>query len=325
MKTNRDKEYYLRRAAKGFKTLVIYFCVTRPQYEKAYRKDGKFSKDELMRQMDFLSNWKSKSRREKQLLAKKYAAYSKAFNYTFDIPRKLVSDVLGAYQDEAGKLVRIHYDEVVDKLVADGLIEKVNHGTRGKVDEDGTYKVKAYWTNKYLLANRDYWFKLLADPNYSDYTKYPLDDEGFVLRAITIIAKYRKQTIPQKPIQESTDAKPTKDFAQHEMDLKREKFKKRLVKELMDGVVRGLVDEGTAQNELARSKFSQKEIDEFTARVPLEKKVHKLKLLLRCGEINLDGYMLGLKKLGMPDELLARVRAQWEKEFSENPNGENLK
>ena len=32
-------------------------------------------------------------------------------------------------------------------------------------------------------------------------------------------------------------------------------FKERLVKELMDGVVRGLVDEGTAQNELARASW----------------------------------------------------------------------
>ena len=325
MKTNRDKEYYLRRATKGFKTLVTYFCVTRPQYEKAYRKHGKFSKDELMRQMDFLSTWQERSKKEKQILAYKYAAYARTFNYTFDIPRKLVSDVLGAYQDEAGRLVRIHCDEVVDKLVADGFIEKVNHGTRGKVDDDGNYKVKAYWTNKYLLANRDYWLKLLADPRFSDYTKYPHDDEGFVARAIKIIVKHRKQTIPQKPIQESTDAKPTKDSAQHEMDLKRKKFKERLVKELMDGVVRGLVDEGTAQNELARAEFSQKEIDAFTARMSWKKKVHRLKLLLRHGEINLDGYILVLKKLGFSDERLANIRAKWEKELSENPNGETLK
>ena len=314
MKTNRDKEYYLRRAAKGFKTLVIYFCVTRPQYEKAYRKDGKFSKDELMRQMDFLSNWKSKSRREKQLLAKKYAAYSKAFNYTFDIPRKLVSDVLGAYQDEAGKLVRIHYDEVVDKLVADGFIEKVNHGTRGKVDEDGTYKVKAYWTNKYLLANRDYWFKLLADPNFSDYTKYPLDDEGFVVRAIRIIAKYRKQTISQKPDQEV-------DEKESASAMSRKKYIERVVKGLGSEFVRGAMDAGTLQNELARAKFTQREIDEIMPRLEKARKGYwkqTVGKMVREGQMNLNEVFFQYKVHGeiVDDEKKAAI-CKW---FHENFN-----
>jgi hypothetical protein len=299
MKTNRDKEYYLRRAAKGFKTLVIYFCVTRPQYEKAYRKDGKFSKDELMRQMDFLSNWKSKSRREKQFSAKKYAAYSKAFNYTFDIPRKLVSDVLGAYQDETGKLVRIHCDEVVDKLVADGFIEKVNHGTRGKMDEDGTYKVKAYWTNKYLLANRDFWLKLLADPRFSDYTKYPRDDEGFVLRAIRIIAKYRKQTIPQKDIQEPFEKKTFNNFS------KLNKYKAQVVRGLGNEFLRGLMNAGTLQDELARAKFTQKEIDEI---VPKLERAKKERMEGRLPSIeNREA-----QKSMTPEELNKQKRAIWD-------------
>ena len=281
MKTNRDKEYYLRRATRGFKTLVIYFCVTRPQYEKAYRKDGKFSKDELMRQMDFLSTWRSRSRREKQLLAKNYATYSRTFNYTFDIPRKLVSDVLGAYQDEAGKLVRIHCDEVVDKLVADGFIEKVNHGTRGKVDENGNYKVKAYWTNKYLLANKGYWLKILADTRYSDYTKYPLDEEGFVARAIKIIAKYRKQTIPQKVANEPMETTPTKDVPQDEAATQMKKFKKRVLKELADGFTRGLAEESTVESELARASFSKKEIDEIMPKLRKARSEHWKEKLVR--------------------------------------------
>lgn len=294
MKMNRDREYYLRRATKGFKTLVVYFCVTRPQYETAYHKDGKFSKKELMRQMDFLSNWKSRSRREKELLAKNYATYSRTFNYTFDIPRKLVSDVLGAYQDETGKLVRIHCDEVVDKLVADGFIDKVNHGTRGKVDDDGNYKVKAYWTNKYLLANRDYWLKLLADPKYSDYTKYPLDDEGFVLRAIKIIAKYRKKTIPQKPAQERDEKKSAPTTP-------REKFKERLIKELEDGFVRGLADDCTVERELARVKFSQNEIDVIMSRLRRLRKEH------------LEGKMVSapVEKVRSREELNALCAAIW--------------
>ena len=325
MKTKRDKDYYLARATKGFKTLVIYYSVTRPQYEKAYHKDGKFSTDELLRQLDFLCEWKNRTPRERQLLAHTYATYARTFNFTFSIPSKLVNTVLGEYRDEHGKLVRIHKAEVIDKLVRDGYINVLNHGSKTRKGEDGKIHKTCYWGKKYLLANRDYWFKLLADSRYSDYAKYPIDKECFVLRAVRIIAKYRKQTIPQKPIQESTTAKPTKDFAQHETTANREKFKERLVKELMDGVIRGLVDEGTAQNELARAKFSQEEIDKLTARMHLEKQVHRLQLLLRHREISLDGYISQLKKLGFSDERLAKVRAAWEKEFSENPNGETLK
>ena len=325
MKTKRDKDYYLARATKGFKTLVIYYSVTRPQYEKAYHKDGKFSTDELLRQLDFLDEWKTRTPRERQLLAHTYATYARTFNYTFSIPSELVNKVLGEYRDEQGKLVRIHKEEVIDKLVRDGYIKVLNHGSKTRKGEDGKIHKTCYWGKKYLLANRDYWFKLLADSRYSDYAKYPIDKECFVLRAVKIIAKYRKQTIPQKPIQESTTAKPTKDFAQDETTLSREKFKERLVKELMDGVIRGLVDEGTAQNEMARAKFSQAEIDKYTTRFHLAKKVHRLQLLLRHREINLDGYMYGMKKLGFSDERLAKMRAAWEKELSENPNEGTLK
>lgn len=325
MKTKRDKDYYLARATKGFKTLVIYYSVTRPQYEKAYHKDGKFSTDELLRQLDFLDEWKTRTPRERQLLARTYANYARTFNYTFSIPSELVNKVLGEYRDEHGKLVRIHKEEVIDKLVRDGYIKVLNHGSKTRKGEDGKIHKTCYWGKKYLLANRDYWFSLLSDSRYSDYAKYPIDKEEFALRAVKIIAKYRKQTIPQKPIQESTDAKPTKNFAQHEMALKRKEFKEQLVKELKDGVIRGLVDEGTAQNELARAKFSQKEIDSLMPRMRLEKKVHRLQLLLRHREISLDGYISQLKKLGFSDERLAKVRAAWEKEFSENPNGETLK
>ena len=186
----KNRDYYIRRAEVGFKTLVIYFSVTRPQYEKAYHKDDKFDKDVLMRQMDFLSTWDKRSKREKELLAKRYSEYARTFNYTFDIPVGLVKEILGKYRRS-----RISIKEITDKLEADGWLEVKNAGTRTKKGEDGKAHVVCWWHKKYLIANKKYWLKLLSDKKYSDYLKYPKDEEGFVQRAVKIIAKYRKNTI----------------------------------------------------------------------------------------------------------------------------------
>ena len=186
----KNRDYYIRRAEVGFKTLVIYFSVTRPQYEKAYHKDDKFDKDVLMRQMDFLSTWDKRSKREKELLAKRYSEYARTFNYTFDIPVGLVKEILGKYRRS-----RISIKEITDKLEADGWLEVKNAGTRTKKGEDGKAHVVCWWHKKYLIANKKYWFKLLSDNKYSDYLKYPEDKEGFVKRAVKIIKKYRKNTI----------------------------------------------------------------------------------------------------------------------------------
>lgn len=185
-----NRDYYIRRAEVGFKTLVIYFSVTRPQYEKAYHNDDKFDKDVLMRQMDFLSTWNKRSKREKELLAKRYSEYARTFNYTFDIPVGLVKEIVGKYRRS-----RISIKEITDKLVADGWLEVKNAGTRTKRGEDGKAHVVCWWHKKYLIANKKYWFKLLSDNKYSDYRKYPEDEEGFVKRAVKIIAKYRENTI----------------------------------------------------------------------------------------------------------------------------------
>lgn len=189
----KNRDYYMRRAEVGFKTLVIYFSVTRPQYEKAYHKDGKFDKDVLLRQMDFLSTWDKRSKREKELLAKRYSEYARTFNYTFDIPVGLVKEILGKYRRS-----RISIKEITDKLEADGWLEVKNAGTRTKKGEDGKAHVVCWWHKKYLIANKKYWLQLLSDKKYSDYQKYPRDEEGFVQRAVSIIAKYRKNTITEE-------------------------------------------------------------------------------------------------------------------------------
>ena len=187
----KNRDYYIRRAEVGFKTLVIYYCVTRPQYEKAYHKGGKFDKDVLMRQMDFLSTWKnSRGRREKQLLARKYSEYARTFNFTFDIPVELVQKIIGKYRGS-----RISIEEITTKLVKEGWLRVLKSGNRTKKGVDGKAHVVYWWHNKYLLANKKYWLQLLLDKKYSDYQKYPRDEEGFIQRAVSIIAKFRKQTI----------------------------------------------------------------------------------------------------------------------------------
>ena len=185
-----NRDYYMRRAEVGFKTLVIYFSVTRPQYEKAYHKGGKFSKDVLIRQMDFLSTWDNRSKREKELLARRYSEYARTFNYTFDIPVGLVKEILGKY-----RRARISIKEITDKLEAEGWLEVKNAGTRTKKGEDGKAHVVCWWHKKYLIANKRHWLQLLSDKKYRNYQTYPRDDDGFVQRAVSIIAKYRNDTI----------------------------------------------------------------------------------------------------------------------------------
>lgn len=187
---NKDKDWYLRRAITGFKTLVVYFCVTRPQYERAYRKGGKFSIEELIRQESFLASWKFKSRKEKKRLFNLYKIYSRNSNYTFGIPRNLVYEIIGKYK---GK--RISKGEVIGKLQDDGWLEVLDHGSKISKDESGEWKKVYSFSTKYKIANRDYWFKLLSDPMYSDYTKYKRDDEGFVQRAVEIISRWRKSVV----------------------------------------------------------------------------------------------------------------------------------
>ena len=191
----RNKTYYLERAKVGIKTLVIYFNVTRPQYEKAYKKDGKFSIDELLKQLKFLEEWEFRTRKEKQILFPKYKAYSKTKNYTFGIPRKLVDETIGRY-----KRKRIPRSEVIGELEKEGWLEKDSHGSK-VIKENGEWKKLYSFTTKYKIKNRDYWLKLLSDENYSDYTKYPRDIQGFVERAVKIISKWRK-SFPKKEIEE---------------------------------------------------------------------------------------------------------------------------
>lgn len=195
MKKKRDKEYYLRRAIKGFKVLIIYQCVTKPQFDKVYKVNGKFSKDKLFDEVDFFKRWAGMGSYERNRYARLHAKYSKHHNLAFGLDCRLVEQILGCFINDKGKQERIHVDEVVQKLKNEGWLDWHDHGTKTKQNEQGKAEVVCWWKRKYFIKNTDYWLRLLADPRFSDYTKYPLDADGFTKRAIKIIAKYRKQTI----------------------------------------------------------------------------------------------------------------------------------
>ena len=213
MKTKRNKEYYLRRAIQGFKVLIIYQCVTRPQYDSAYKdSNGQFSKDKMFEEVNFFQRWSKMGSYEKKRNARLYAKYSKHHNLAFGLDCRLVEKILGLYRNDNGKQERIHIDEVVQKLKDDGWLRWSGSGTKTKQNEHGKAEVVCWWKKKYFISNKDYWLRLLSDPKYSDYTKYPLDEEGFTIRAVEIIAKYRKRTIPQKVEPKETKYSSLKDL-----------------------------------------------------------------------------------------------------------------
>ena len=196
MKTKKDTEHYIRRAMEDFKTLVIYFNVTRPQYEANYKVDGKFSLDELKKQLKFLDGWNKLSLNDKHARKGMYVKYSSTFNYTFGIPNELVRNVLDCFRDEQGKKHRIPVEPIVKRLVEIGFIKVLNDGKKFKRNEDGSYSVKCYWTKKYMLKNEKYWYELISNPLYKNIDTFPNASD----RVKKIIMKWHKKQVPQKEV-----------------------------------------------------------------------------------------------------------------------------
>ena len=194
MKARKDKTFYISRAKRDMRDLLIYFNITRPRHEKSYFKDGKFSLNELVKQLTFLEGWSNRNSVEKKSLAKCYIEYSKTFNYVFGIPRELMAKVAGVYYDEDGKQHRVNYEHVIDELVKEGFIKVVNAGRKFERNEDGQYSVKCWWCKKYIMANRRQWFKLMTEDKYEDIKKYGSD------RLRKIVFKWVDQFIRKEPI-----------------------------------------------------------------------------------------------------------------------------
>lgn len=173
-------EECLLRARQDFKDLVIYFCVTRAKHNKKFFDNGTFSSKKMMKMFEFVKTWNNRSESEKKMYAKHHATCSETLNYAFGIDSNLVKQVLGRYVDDKRKKVCIKIDDVLHLINKDNeVIKEVNagrkfefEGGKHKKDKDGNSIVKCYWRKKYLIANRDYWFRLLNDEKYSDVRKF---------------------------------------------------------------------------------------------------------------------------------------------------------
>ena len=76
MKTIKPKEFYVNRAVKDFRTLVQYFCVTRPRYQRRYQADGRLDLKKVLDALDFLDAWDRRQAEYKRIHARRYAAES---------------------------------------------------------------------------------------------------------------------------------------------------------------------------------------------------------------------------------------------------------
>lgn len=172
MKKKRDKAFYISRAKRDIRDLFIYFNITRPQYVPYYKVDGQFSKDRLLKELDFLTKWKHMSVEDKKYRAKTYVQYSRNFNITFSIPHELMAKVAGEYKDDSGKKHRLSYEQIVEDLIEEGFTKVLNSGRKFERTDEGQYKVKCWWCKKYIMANEKQWFKLMSEDKYKDINNY---------------------------------------------------------------------------------------------------------------------------------------------------------
>lgn len=205
-KPKHDLRFYIDRAVKDFKTLVIYFNVTRPQYEEQFKDNGKFSTEKLMGVMRFLNGgWKKADD------IRKYNRLSAVYNYTFGIPNELVRKTLGEYVDENGKHHRIPVTPIVKWLQKEGWLGETTDAGKGfvKDKESGKWKTVCQWRKKYPLANVKYWFKLLSDENYSDINGFPNASPRIKKIIMDWHNKWGKKTpsAPTKPTEEKSELK----------------------------------------------------------------------------------------------------------------------
>lgn len=234
-KPKHDLKFYIDRAVKDFKTLVIYFNVTRPQYEPEFKECGKFSVEKLIEVQRYLkAGWKKADD------VKKYNRLSAAYNYTFGIPNELVRKVLGEYVDENGKHHRIPVRPIVKWLQNEGWLGEETDAGKGfvKDKETGKWKTVCQWRKKYPLANLKYWLKLIADNNYGDLNTIPY-------------ASTRVKRIIMKWHNEWAGKKQEKNIVEEKKTSVAESRGRRLVK-----VVEGLVD-GINQKEKRVKELSE--------------------------------------------------------------------
>lgn len=169
------KEEAVKRAAQDFKTLILYYNVTRPQQLPYFKKSGKFSIKEMKRQINFGGKSMDEIRRMNldEIQFKNFMACQAHYNYTFGIPSERVKKVLSSYRDEFGKTHYIHISDILPIVEADiGTIEHKSHGEAwGKYSFCGKWMMDEATRDKYLKDSK--WSDIFTAPNVSSrFLKY---------------------------------------------------------------------------------------------------------------------------------------------------------
>lgn len=252
--------------------VITYFNVTRPQYMKGYKVDGKFSREEMNRQIGFLSKWKKMPKAVKNLHAKEYATYSANYNYTFGIPKDLIGAGCRSFRDETGKVRRVSVKEIMRLLVDEGFIEadRPKHGVKQQLGEDGKYHAKLRWLSKYPIADKALLDELFNNPKYKSIDRFPIpevmgspDELGYIDAKNAIVKWEKKQglrgdgkTKKYEKVEEEVEVKAVKPVQEESETAK-------LVKRYAVNYVRGLASSDEVENELRACHRKQKEIDEI--------------------------------------------------------------
>lgn len=259
----KKKVDYEKRAREGIKTLVRFFCVTRPQYEKCWRgSNGKFDLSKFLSDWQLLCEWENYTNDIKQRNGCRYAQAQKHINLVMGIPCELIDEVCGKYKDEDGKWRKMRSEPIIQQLLDEGFMKKVSHGTKVRQDEKGEWHVKAWWRNKYIL-NKEEWRKLIKDKNWSDYKTVPHEGDKFVLRALKIIEKWLKKTYPKSFNKRNKPREWHEGMPRPDMWADGTRSQRIVAREMAIGVKRGLATNEMLESELKNVGWSDKFVSGF--------------------------------------------------------------
>lgn len=200
MKPRKTKDEQLEIAKRTARRIILYFDITRVMNSSFYKIDGKFSMTKYLDEIKFLNTWNKRSKEAKRALSGKYVEYSKHFNLVQGIPSKVLEQARCKYEDGDGKSRYFTVKEILGELVKEGFIRPLDKQPKAgrkfkKNSETGEYEVKAWWNNKYLMANEKYQYRLMADKRYRSYKTFPWNeddakDEVAFFKFKKIIAKF---------------------------------------------------------------------------------------------------------------------------------------
>lgn len=267
----------MRRAEEGVRTLIIYFNVTRPVNNKFYHSNGHFDIEEYKRKMKFLSNWREFSSEGKKKLAQAYDLVTMNYNYTQGIPDELLKKVCGKYTNDEGQRVRISTIEVLESLAKSGFIRPLDkqpkRGCKFDKLEDGTYKKKCWWYNKYLLANEKQQYAMMMDKRYWSVENFPVDKDdatkykGYLNAKNAIFKWIGKNKLANDVKQQESKSTPEPKAEEPKKKYTQEEAQALMQwgKELLQNTLDGIYDLPTAQRMIIDKGLSQAFADKFAS------------------------------------------------------------